>query len=58
MFATKTNVMSTKLKSKSKLVNFSVSLNFHQSHLEIPNVQVCDNLNLTFKDFLHFETLT
>ena len=50
--------MSTKLKSKSKLVNFSVSLNFHQSHLEIPNVQVCDKLNLTFKDFLHFETLT
>ena len=41
-----TNVMSTKLKIKSKLVNFSVLPNFHPSRTEISNAWVVDNLNL------------
>ena len=41
-----TNVMSTKLKIKSKLVNLSVSSNFHPSRIEISNAWVIDNLHL------------
>ena len=52
-----TNVMSTKLKINSKLVNFSVLSNFHPSCIEISNAWVVDNLNLPSykmtKDFPH-----
>ena len=56
-----TNVMSTKLKIKSKLVNFSVSSNFHPSRIEISNAWVVDNLNLPSytmtKDFPHLRDI-
>ena len=56
-----TTVMSTKLKTKSKLVNFSVSSNFHPSLIEISNVWVVDNLNLPShtmtKDFPHLRDI-
>ena len=52
-----TNVMSTKLKIKSKLVNFSVWSNFHPSRRKISNAWLVDNLNLLSyamtKDFFH-----
>ena len=38
-------VMSTKLKIKSKVVNFSVSSNFYPSRIEILNAWAVDNLN-------------
>ena len=56
-----TNVMSTKLKIKSKLVNFLVSSNFHPSRIEISNAWVVDNLNLPSytmtKDFPHLRDI-
>ena len=56
-----TNKMSTKLKIKSKLVNSSVSSNFHPSRIEISNAGVVDNLNLPSytitKDFSHIRDI-
>ena len=58
---TMTNVMSTKLKIKSKLLNFSISSNFHPSRTEISNAWVVDNLNLPSykmtKDFPHLRDI-
>ena len=53
--------MSTKFKTKSKLVNFSVRSNFHPSRIEISNSWVADNLNLPSytmkKDFPHLRDI-
>ena len=56
-----TNIMSTKLKIKSKLVNFSVTSNLHAYRIEISNAWVVDNLNLpSYKmtnDFPHLRAI-
>ena len=58
---TVTTIMSTKLKIKSKLENFSVSSNFHPSRWEISNAWAVDNLNLPSyamtKDFPHLRDI-